>query len=117
MYLLTTQVNVANIAHIVQELFQENIVRGRGLLARSVIQAQAASPMFTHVYSSLVSIINTKFPQTGELIAKRLVIQFKKGFRRNDKVLVWTISIILMLTICSVLIVVYVCTRKYMYVY
>lgn len=80
------QVNVSNIAHIVQELFQENIVRGRGLLARSIIQAQAASPMFTHVYASLVSIINTKFPQTGELIAKRLILQFKKGFRRNDKV-------------------------------
>ena len=32
-----------------------------------------------------MAIINTKFPQTGELIIKRLVIQFKKAFRRNDK--------------------------------
>lgn len=31
-----------------------------GLLARSVIQAQAASPTFTHVYAALVAIINTK---------------------------------------------------------
>ena len=57
----------------------------RGLLARSVITAQGASPTFTHVYACLVAIINTKFPQTGELIIKRLVIQFKKAFRRNDK--------------------------------
>ena len=57
----------------------------RGLLARSVITAQGASPTFTHVYASLVAIINTKFPQTGELIIKRLVIQFKKAFHRNDK--------------------------------
>ena len=57
----------------------------RGLMSRSIITAQVASPTFTHVYAALVSIINTKFPQTGELIAKRLVIQFKKGFRRNDK--------------------------------
>lgn len=77
---------MANIGNIVSELFQENVVRGRGLLARSVIQAQAASPMFTHVYAALVSVINTKFPQTGELIAKRLVSQFRKGYRRNDKV-------------------------------
>lgn len=82
---LINKVNVANIGNIVQELFQENIVRGRGVLARSLVQAQAASPTFTHVYAALVSIINTKFPQTGELIAKRLLLQFQKGFRRNDK--------------------------------
>ena len=76
---------MANIGNIVSELFQENVVRGRGLLARSVIQAQAASPVFTHVYAALVSVINTKFPQTGELIAKRLISQFRKGYRRNDK--------------------------------
>ena len=55
-------------------------------MARSIIQAQAASPMFTHVYASLVSIINTKFPQTGELLAKRLIVRFRRAFRRNDKV-------------------------------
>lgn len=32
----------------------------RGLLARSIITAQAASPTFTHVYAALVAIINTK---------------------------------------------------------
>jgi hypothetical protein len=32
----------------------------RGLLARSVMQAQAASPTFTHVYAALVAIVNTK---------------------------------------------------------
>ena len=79
---------MANIGNIVSELFQENVVRGRGLLARSVIQAQASSPVFTHVYAALVSVINTKFPQTGELIAKRLISQFRKGYRRNDKVCV-----------------------------
>jgi len=76
---------VSNIANIVQELFQENVVRGRGLVAQSVIKAQGASPTFTHVYAGLVAIMNTKFPQTGELIAKRLLVRFRKGFRRNDK--------------------------------
>ncbi|CAI8049036.1 Pre-mRNA-splicing factor CWC22 homolog [Geodia barretti] len=89
---LINKVNVSNIGNIVQELFQENIVRGRGLLVRSVIQAQAASPTFTQVYAALVAVINTKFPQTGELLAKRLVIQFKKGFRRNDKAVCVTAS-------------------------
>jgi pre-mRNA-splicing factor CWC22 len=82
---LINKANVSNIVHIVRELFQENIVRGRGLLVRSLMQAQAASPTFTHVYAALVAIINTKFPQIGELIVKRLIIQFRKGYRRNDK--------------------------------
>ena len=84
-----SQVNISNISNILGELFLENVVRGRGLLARSLIQAQSASPMFTHVYAALVAIINTKFPQTGELIAKRLIIRFRKSFRRNDKVHYW----------------------------
>ncbi|XP_017859468.1 PREDICTED: pre-mRNA-splicing factor CWC22 homolog isoform X2 [Drosophila arizonae] len=79
------KVNVTNIAIITRELLRENIVRGRGLLCRSIIQAQAASPTFTHVYAALVAIINSKFPNIGELLLKRLVIQFRRAFRRNDK--------------------------------
>ena len=66
---LINKVNISNITDIIRELFQENIVRGRGLLARSVLTSQAASPTFSHVYAALVTIINTKFPQSGELIA------------------------------------------------
>ena len=50
-----------------------------------MITAQAASPTFTHVYAALVAIINTKFPQIGELIGSRLVLVFRRGFKRNDK--------------------------------
>uniref|UniRef100_H3CHL1 Pre-mRNA-splicing factor CWC22 homolog n=1 Tax=Tetraodon nigroviridis TaxID=99883 RepID=H3CHL1_TETNG len=83
---LINKVNVSNIVNIIQELLQENIVRGRGLLARSVLQAQAASPIFTHVYAAVVAIINSKFPQIGELILKRLILTFRKSYRRNLKV-------------------------------
>ncbi|XP_048390158.2 pre-mRNA-splicing factor CWC22 homolog [Stegostoma tigrinum] len=82
---LINKVNVSNIANIIHELLQENIVRGRGLVSRFVIQAQTASPIFTHVYAALVAIINSKFPQIGELILKRLILNFRKGYRRNDK--------------------------------
>lgn len=79
------KVNTGNIAIIVRELLKENIVRGRGLLCRSIIQAQAASVTFTSVYAALVAVINSKFPNIGELLLKRLIIQFKRGFKRNDK--------------------------------
>ena len=82
---LINKVNSPNIAVIVRELFAENIVRGRGLLCQSVIQAQTASPTFTHVYAALAAIINTKFPNIGELLLKRLILNFKRGFKRNDK--------------------------------
>ena len=79
------KINTSNIGIITRELLRENIIRGRGLLARSIIQAQAASPTFTPVYAALTSIINSKFPNIGELVLKRLVLQFKRGFKRNDK--------------------------------
>ncbi|KAM3916250.1 pre-mRNA-splicing factor CWC22 homolog [Leptodactylus fuscus] len=89
---LVNKVNVSNIGNIIQELLQENIIRGRGQLARSILLAQSASPIFTHVYAAVVSIINTKFPQIGELILKRLILNFRKGYRRNDKKLCLTSS-------------------------
>lgn len=58
----------------------------RGLLARSILQAQTASPIFTHVYAAVVAIINSKFPQIGELILKRLILTFRRSYRRNLKV-------------------------------
>lgn len=79
------KVNTSNIAIIAKELLHENIIRGRGLLCKSVIQAQAASPTFTNVYAALMAIINTKFPNIGELLLKRLVLQFRRSFKQNNK--------------------------------
>lgn len=79
------KINTSNIGIIARELLHENIVRGRGLLTKSLIQAQAASPTFTNVYSALVAVINSKFPNIGELLLKRLVLQFKRGFKQNNK--------------------------------
>jgi pre-mRNA-splicing factor CWC22 len=82
---LINKVNVANIKHIVPELFAENLVRGRGLFCRSIMKAQAASLPFTPIYAAMAAIVNTKLPQTGELLLNRLVVQFRKAFKRNDK--------------------------------
>ncbi|KAL9104225.1 MAG: hypothetical protein Q9163_000825 [Psora crenata] len=82
---LVNKVNSSNIKHIVPELFAENLVRGKGLFARSVMRAAAASTPFIPIYACLVAIVNTKLPQVGELLLHRLVSQFKKAFKRNDK--------------------------------
>ncbi|KAF5027248.1 hypothetical protein F66182_664 [Fusarium sp. NRRL 66182] len=82
---LINKVNTANIKFIVPELFGENLVRGRGLFCRSIMKAQAASLPFTPIYAAMAAIVNTKLPQVGELLVRRLVMQFRKGFKRNDK--------------------------------
>ena len=82
---LINKVNVSNIKHIVPELFNENLIRGRGLFCRSIMKAQAASIPFTPIYAAMVAIVNTKLPQVGELLVNRLIIQFRKSFKRNDK--------------------------------
>lgn len=82
---LINKVNTANIKFIVPELFGENLIRGRGLFCRSIMKAQAASLPFTPIYAAMAAIVNTKLPQVGELLIRRLVMQFRKGFKRNDK--------------------------------
>ncbi|KAF2202899.1 MIF4G-domain-containing protein [Delitschia confertaspora ATCC 74209] len=77
--------NVGNIKMIVPELFGENLIRGRGLFCRAIMKAQAASLPFTPIYAAMVAIVNTKLPQVGDLLVRRLIIQFRKSFKRNDK--------------------------------
>ena len=80
------QVNTTNIKMIAPELFQLNLVRGRGLFARAVMKAQLASPGFTPIFAALVSVVNTKLPDNGELILKRVIVAFRRAYKRRDKV-------------------------------
>ncbi|MCJ1363199.1 pre-mRNA-splicing factor cwc22 [Acarospora aff. strigata] len=82
---LINKINVSNIKYIVPELFGENLIRGRGLFCRSLMKAQAASLPFTPIYAAMAAIVNTKLPQVGELLLNRLIVQFRKAFKRNDK--------------------------------
>uniref|UniRef100_A0A061QW61 Pre-mRNA-splicing factor CWC22 n=1 Tax=Tetraselmis sp. GSL018 TaxID=582737 RepID=A0A061QW61_9CHLO len=82
---LVNKVNASNIKHILPEMFSENLIRGRGLFCRSLMKSQMASPAFTAVYAALVSVINTKFPEIGELLLGRVILQFRRAYKRNDK--------------------------------
>jgi len=86
---IVNRVNVGNIKDIIPELFSENLVRGRGLFARSIMKAQAASLPFTPIFAAVVAVVNTKLPQVGELVLVRLLSQFRRSFKRNDKVMIF----------------------------
>jgi pre-mRNA-splicing factor CWC22 len=83
---LVNKVNGTNIKNIVPELLAENLVRGRGLFCQSCMKSQMASPGFTDVFSALVAVVNTKFPEIGRLLLVRVVLQLKRAYKRNDKV-------------------------------
>ncbi|ESQ51003.1 hypothetical protein EUTSA_v10023142mg [Eutrema salsugineum] len=82
---LVNKVNASNIKDIIPELFAENLIRGRGLFCRSCMKSQMASPGFTDVFAALVAVINAKFPQVAQLLLKRVVLQLKRAYKRNDK--------------------------------
>jgi len=80
------RLNTTNIKPLIYDLFRNaNLIRGRGLLAKAILRATKASPMHSHVYASLVAVLNTKLPEIGEIILVRLVSQFYKGYTRRDK--------------------------------
>jgi pre-mRNA-splicing factor CWC22 len=83
---IINKVNISNIQNVIYELFNENLLRGKGLLTRAIIKAQMASPNFTHVYASLVAVINTKLPNIVKLIIDRYILQFQKAYKRNNKI-------------------------------
>ena len=89
---LINKVNTINIKNIIPEIFGENIIRGKGLLCRSIMKAQAASPAFTHVFAGMVAVMNTKIPEIGELLLKRIIISWRRAFRRNDKQMCSTLA-------------------------
>ncbi|KAM3741104.1 hypothetical protein ACB098_08G151100 [Castanea mollissima] len=82
---LVNKVNAANVKNIIPELFSENLIRGSGLFCRSCMKSQMAFPGFTNVFAALVVVVNTKFPEVGELLLRRVVLQLKRAYKRNDK--------------------------------
>lgn len=83
---IVNKVNVANVKELVPDIFDYNLVRGTGLFCRAIMKAQLASPGFTHIYTALLAVVNTRMPEIGELLVSRVVLQFRRSYKRNDKV-------------------------------
>ena len=83
---IVNKVNTTNIQNVLFELFHENLLRGRGLLCRAILKAQMASPNFSHVYSALIAVVNTKLPDVGRLLVERVLAQFERSFKAKTKI-------------------------------
>lgn len=82
---IINKINSANIEYIVMELLNENIIRGKGILARAIIKAQMASIQFSNLYSALVAVLNMKLPEIGDLIVRRVILQFRRSYQKSDR--------------------------------
>ena len=87
---IINKVNAANINNIAREAFSENLKWGMGLFCKGIMKAQATSPSFTNVFACLVAIINSKMPEVGHLLMVRVITNFQKGYKRNDKIILLT---------------------------
>ncbi|CAA9991178.1 cell cycle control protein, putative [Plasmodium knowlesi strain H] len=83
---IVNKVNVDNIGDVCYELFECNLIRGKGIFSRALIHAQLSSPAFTHVFAALLCIINSKFPTIGLLTIQRIILHFRRSYKRNDKI-------------------------------
>ena len=76
----------ATIKDLIHSLFSgANLVRGRGLLASSVVRASSASPRHAPAYAALMAVVSSKLPECGELLLARAILAFRRGYKRRDR--------------------------------
>ncbi|KAG7910087.1 hypothetical protein KL906_001992 [Ogataea polymorpha] len=79
------KVNTENIKEVVLELFKLNLIRGKGWLVRCLMKSQILSQAYTTVYAALICVLNSKIPELGELLVTRLILQFRKAYKNDDR--------------------------------
>ncbi|KAK6465018.1 armadillo-type protein [Scheffersomyces coipomensis] len=78
-YLIGTKLTNTTIPEVSLDLFKINLIRYQGLLVRIIMNQQLRNISSTAILSSLVSILNSKIPDIGELLINRLILQFRKN--------------------------------------
>lgn len=80
------RLNSETIKPLIHVLFSKvNLIRLRGVLAKSILQAAVSSPRYSTVYAALISVINSKLPEVGELVVQRAILAFRRHYRRREK--------------------------------
>lgn len=75
-----------NVKESAIELVRHNIIRSRGYLVRSLMKLHLANDkIHAQVLASMVSILNSKFPEIGLILVSRLAVSFRKSYTKNYK--------------------------------
>jgi pre-mRNA-splicing factor CWC22 len=80
------RLNTETIKPILADLFSNvNLVRMRGVFAKSLLQASLSNHLYAPVYASCVAVLNSKLPEIGELVVARAILSFRTLYRRKDR--------------------------------
>lgn len=82
---LVNKVTVSNVRNVAKELLSENLIWGRGLFCSAILRSSVASHTYAPVFAALVAVINSRYPDVGYLLIKRIVSQIKIVCKQNDK--------------------------------
>ncbi|CAK7891219.1 pre-mRNA-splicing factor Cwc22p [[Candida] anglica] len=75
----------SDVKDIVKKLFEINLLRAKGLLIRSMMKIQSKNiTRLSPIFASIISVVNSKIPDIGELLINRLILQFKRAYRKNN---------------------------------
>lgn len=103
---IVNKVNKENLKTMVVEIFKVNILRGKGLFCNSLMASQQLSSSHTGVYASLVCVLNSKIPEIGNLLIRRLVSRYKRYYRKEEEALctstVLFIANLVLFHVCSI---------------
>ena len=82
------------IVHLLQHV---NVVRMRGCMAHSLVQAMTSttSASYHAVYASFLAVLHSKLPTVGQVTVHRLVDQFRKAYAHKDKARVTALAMAL----------------------
>ena len=84
---LVNHVTVDNVKLVAAALLKDNnMCDGAGVFVTSCLKAQmAAAPEMTPVFAALVAKLNSSVHDIGRLVLKRLLMHWRRAFRRNDR--------------------------------
>ncbi|GER57841.1 pre-mRNA-splicing factor cwc22 [Striga asiatica] len=74
-----------NIRCVADEIMSHDVVWCRGPFCQAVMLAQSASPSLTTLYAALVAAVNSRFPDVGLLLVKRVVLQLRTAYNNRDR--------------------------------
>ncbi len=80
------RLNATTLKPLIHEIMEKvNLIRLRGVLAKSLLLAAVSAPVYAPVYASFLAVINSKLPEVGELVVNRTILAFRRHFRRREK--------------------------------
>ena len=92
------RLSVHNIKDRILDLLQNvNLIRMRGVLATSLLQAMTstASQSYHSLYASFLAVLHSKLPAVGQVVVHRLMSQLRGAYRRREKVRVTAVALCL----------------------